>query len=182
MESNWTRRLLAHCGFLLREDGVVIGAFQATGEAVGVLHDVLRKDRNAVHVVLFAHWSMLDSRKDAQMTFSIRGALFVWLQIEYPPPPPPRLAVHPKLFNQDRERGTEMQESYRDQVVRKEKGLVFQYPERITLRALEGRCPQSFWGIMKGVGVGGERDVRQQPYESDASRVQKNGVMDSLGL
>lgn len=76
-----------------------------------------------------------------------------------------------------------MQESYRDQVearVRKEKGLVFQYPERITLRALEGRCPQGFWGITKGVGVGSERDVRQQPYESDASRVQKNGVMDSF--
>lgn len=82
------------------------------------------------------------------MTFASEVLFFVWLETGCPHPtpipPPPRLAVHPKLFNQGGEKETEMQESYRDQVearVRKEKGLAFQYPERITVRALEGRSP-----------------------------------------
>lgn len=52
-----------------------------------------------------------------------------------------------------------MQEGCRDGVevrVREEEGLAFQYPERITGRALDGWSPRSYMGLRDGHMKGGE--------------------------
>lgn len=56
-----------------------------------------------------------------------------------------------------------MREGCRDGVevrVREEEGLAFQYPERITARALDGWSPRSYTGLRDGRMKGGERGER----------------------
>lgn len=55
--------------------------------------------------------------------------------------------------------------------VREEEGLAFQYPERITARALDGWSPQSYTGLRGGRMKGGEREERAGCRSAGMGRV-----------